>query len=321
MFNELDDDTHRRGRQLERLQHRRRPADAVQVRRQLRRAHARLPVAPLPLHPDHDAEGRRRQPAVRHRRCRPRSSSRPSNIGTAFRFNEETRPIDAYDGDQTTTSGYGMVDIALSARTRLIAGARVERFDQTVNTLRSVRAVRARRSGRRTRTPTSSRRSTSCRRSAPNSNIRLSYSTTVNRPEFRELAEFEFTDVVGNRAVKGNPDLKRALIQNVDGRWEMFTRRPRHPRGERLLQVLRQADRARRHRRRASRSSTFQNADHAQQLRHRAGGRRTSSAEDFFVNANYTFVDSKITLLPEQRTRADVARAAARRASRRTCST
>ena len=26
------------------------------------------------------------------------------------------------------------------------------------------------------------------------SNLRLSYSTTVNRPEFRELAQFEFTD-------------------------------------------------------------------------------------------------------------------------------
>jgi hypothetical protein len=55
-----------------------------------------------------------------------------------------------------------------------------------------------------------------------NSNIRLGYSTTVNRPEFRELAEFEFTDVVGSRAVRGNPNLKRALIQNVDARWETF---------------------------------------------------------------------------------------------------
>ena len=58
----------------------------------------------------------------------------PSNIGTAFRFNEETRPVDAYDGEQTTTSGYGMVDIAMTNRTRLIGGVRVEQFDQTVTT-------------------------------------------------------------------------------------------------------------------------------------------------------------------------------------------
>ena len=44
----------------------------------------------------------------------------------------------------------------------------------------------------------------------------------MNRPEFRELAEFEFTDVIGNRAVKGNRNLTRALVQNADARWEMF---------------------------------------------------------------------------------------------------
>jgi outer membrane receptor protein involved in Fe transport len=44
----------------------------------------------------------------------------------------------------------------------------------------------------------------------------------VNRPEFRELAPFEFTDIVGGRAVVGNPALQRALIQNADLRWEWF---------------------------------------------------------------------------------------------------
>ncbi|MDT9081677.1 hypothetical protein RSW80_26980, partial [Escherichia coli] len=37
----------------------------------------------------------------------------PSNVGVAFRFNEETRPTDAYAGDQSTAAGYGMVDIAM----------------------------------------------------------------------------------------------------------------------------------------------------------------------------------------------------------------
>ena len=96
-----------------------------------------------------------------------------------------------------------------------------------------------------------------------NTNIRLSYSTTVNRPEFRELAEFEFTDVVGNRAVKGNAGSERALIQNVDGRWEMFSGGAQRHGRERLLQVLRQADRARRHRRARNPIATFQNSDHA----------------------------------------------------------
>ncbi len=114
-----------------------------------------------------------------------------------------------------------MVDIALSARTRINGGARVEHVRPDRDHLRSVRPVRADHRGQ----------SQEHRRVpghqpgagvASNQNLRLSYSTTVNRPEFRELAAFEFTDVVGSRATRGNPDLQRALIQNVDARWEMF---------------------------------------------------------------------------------------------------
>ena len=221
----------------------------------------------------------------------------PSNIGTAFRFNEETRPTDAYNGDQTTTAGYGMVDFSISNRSRLIAGGRIERFDQTVTTQDPfglfVREVQA------------SNNNTDffpavnfVQAVTDSSNLRLSYSTTVNRPEFRELAEFEFTDVVGNRAVKGNADLQRALIQNVDGRWERFT----GGRGvvaasvffkyfdkpiERVVIAS------------ANPIATFQNSDHARNfgIELEAGQQLT---ENFFLNANYTFVDSTITLLPEQ---------------------
>jgi hypothetical protein len=220
-----------------------------------------------------------------------------SNIGTAFRLNEETRPTDAYRGDQTTTAGYGMVDISMTARTRLVAGARVERFDQTVTTQDPF--------GLFAREVQASNENTDffpavnlVQSLTSGSNLRLSYSSTVNRPEFRELAEFEFTDVVGNRAVKGNASLKRALIQNVDARWERFS----GGRGivaasvfykyfdkpiERVVIAS------------ANPIATYQNSDHARNfgLELEAGHQVT---EQFFVNANYTFVDSSITLLPEQ---------------------
>jgi hypothetical protein len=221
------------------------------------------------------------------------------NIGTAFRFNEETRPTDAYAGEQTTTAGYGMIDIALSGRRRLVAGARVERFDQTVTTQDPF--------GLFAREVQATNKDTDIfpginfvQGVGPNANVRLSYSTTVNRPEFRELAEFEFTDVIGNRAVKGNANLQRALIQNVDGRWEMFS----GGRGilaasvfykyfdkpiERVVIAA------------ANPIATFQNSDHARNFGlELEAGRQLN--ELFFVTANYTFVDSKITLLPEQRT-------------------
>ncbi len=220
-----------------------------------------------------------------------------SNIGTAFRFNEETRPVDAYDGDQTTTAGYGQVDIALSSATRLVAGARVERFDQVVNTFDPF--------GLFARTVTAENVNTDIfpginlvQSLKPNMNLRFSYSTTVNRPEFRELAEFEFTDVVGSRAIRGNPDLDRALIQNLDARWETFL----GARGimaassfykyfdrpiERVVLAA------------ANPIVTFQNAEKARNfgVELEAGYPVT---DEVFLSANYTFVDSQVTLAPEQ---------------------
>jgi outer membrane receptor protein involved in Fe transport len=221
-----------------------------------------------------------------------------SNIGTAFRFNEETRPVDAYTGEQTTASVYGMVDIAFSSRTRLNGGVRVEKFDQTVTTFDPfglfVRTVEARLENTDVFPAINLVQSF-----AGNQNLRLSYSSTVNRPEFRELAAFEFTDVVGSRATRGNPELRRALIQNVDARWELF------PGGRSILatsmffkyfdQPIERVVIAG-----AQPISTFQNAESARNF-----GVELEAAyelgQGFFVNANYTFVDSKITLAPEQR--------------------
>jgi TonB-dependent receptor len=220
-----------------------------------------------------------------------------SNIGTAFRFNEETRPTDAYAGDQTTTAGYGMVDVAFAARTRLVVGARVENFDQTVTTQDPF--------GLFAREVQASNKNTDVfpavnfvQGVGDNSNVRISYSTTVNRPEFRELAEFEFTDVVGNRAVKGNANLKRALIQNVDGRWEMFSG-GRSVVAASVFYKYFDSPIERVVIASANPIATFQNSDTARNF-----GIELEAGHQFgthvFLNANYTYVDSKITLLPEQ---------------------
>jgi outer membrane receptor protein involved in Fe transport len=222
-----------------------------------------------------------------------------SNIGTAFSFLETTRPVDAYDGEQTTIAGYGMVDVSLGARSRIVAGVRAENFEQVVNTFDPF--------GLFVRTISSEIKNTDVfpavnfvQALTAATNLRLSYSTTVNRPEFRELAPFEFTDVVGNRAVRGNSELDRALIQNVDARWEMF------PGGRNVLaasaffkhfdQPIERVVIAG-----AQPIVTFQNADKARNfgIELEAGQRVT---DNFFFSANYTFVDSKITLRPEQRT-------------------
>ncbi len=53
-------------------------------------------------------------------------------------------------------------------------------------------------------------------------NLRFSASQTLSRPEYRELAPIQYREVLGGDNVMGNPDLKRALIQNVDVRWEYY---------------------------------------------------------------------------------------------------
>ena len=53
-------------------------------------------------------------------------------------------------------------------------------------------------------------------------NLRLSYSKSLNRPEFRELAPFLFFDVNTGFSTEGEPDLKISTINNYDFRYEIF---------------------------------------------------------------------------------------------------
>jgi outer membrane cobalamin receptor len=52
--------------------------------------------------------------------------------------------------------------------------------------------------------------------------VRAAYGETLNRPEFRELAPFQYFDFNYNFLYSGTPTLKTAKIQNVDVRWEYY---------------------------------------------------------------------------------------------------
>jgi len=52
--------------------------------------------------------------------------------------------------------------------------------------------------------------------------LRLAYTSSVNRPEFRELAPFDFFDFTINSNVAGNASLTTATIQNIDLRYEFY---------------------------------------------------------------------------------------------------
>lgn len=53
-------------------------------------------------------------------------------------------------------------------------------------------------------------------------NVRLAYSSTLNRAEFREMAPFTYFDFNLLADIRGNTALKTAKIQNIDAKWEFY---------------------------------------------------------------------------------------------------
>lgn len=146
----------------------------------------------------------------------------PENISReGFQIEEDTRATDNYKAEQVIDSGYAMVDMPIIAKLRLVTGARVEFSDQKVTTYDLFNPADEPIVGQVKTTDIlpSANLTYSLR---DNMNLRLAGSQTVSRPSFRELSKFEFTDISGHATV-GNPNLKRALIQNYDIRWEWYT--------------------------------------------------------------------------------------------------
>jgi outer membrane receptor protein involved in Fe transport len=221
----------------------------------------------------------------------------PANIGPedSFEIREETRPTDTYEANQDTFGGYAMVDLPVSNQLRLVGGVRVERFEQTVDTFdpfslaTELEIVRA-----ELETTDVLPALNLIYALTPSTNFRVSASQTVNRPEFRELAPFEFTDVVGGRAVVGNSELRRALIRNVDVRWEWF------PGAEEVLAAsffLKQFEDPieRIVQPTAQLRTSYTNAESARNFGFELEARK-ALAPWLLAGANYTFVDSEIEL-------------------------
>jgi TonB-dependent receptor len=139
---------------------------------------------------------------------------------TRFEIREETRSTDSYTGNHEILGGYVLADTMLG-RWRVIGGIRVEDSQQEVITFDQFDA---------TAPPIVSANDdvdylpslSVVYGLTGDQNVRFAASQTVNRPEFRELAPFEFTDVVGGYPVVGNPDLQRAVVRSLDARWEWF---------------------------------------------------------------------------------------------------
>jgi TonB-dependent receptor len=138
------------------------------------------------------------------------------NTTNGWIMREGTRTIDSYSADNLLTAGYIYGELPLK-KFDITGGVRVE---HNILSLQSVTDF----GPENIKNPVTS--------ILPSLNIgynisersllRLAYSKTVNRPEFREIAPFLFYDYENEAARVGNSQLKTAKIDNLDLRYEFY---------------------------------------------------------------------------------------------------
>jgi TonB-dependent receptor len=142
-----------------------------------------------------------------------------SNGKGGFKLEEATKVSDSYQAKSILHAGFAMFDTRFLTKFRIVGGVRVESYQQQFNyvefgsnlekqidttvidLLPSVNFIYS---------------------ITDKMNLRASYYRTVSRPEFRELAPFAFYNFQYDNILSGNTNLQRAIIDNMDLRYEIF---------------------------------------------------------------------------------------------------
>jgi outer membrane receptor protein involved in Fe transport len=146
-----------------------------------------------------------------------------------------------YSGEQAIEALYLMADLPLSARLRLIGGARYERTDLSVSPSRpdgQVEIIRFDPDNLQRYIDVVPQEEAKALIEdsdilpsvglvfewTPGMNLRASWSKTIARPTIRELAPVATSEYLDGDEVVGNPDLVLTDVTNYDLRWEWFRR-------------------------------------------------------------------------------------------------
>jgi len=143
------------------------------------------------------------------------------NFGTGtdnkFAFNSIQNRNFRYLANTILNAGYLQFDNKLSDGLRVVWGLRVEDFDQLVG---SVKKWDPRHTYSKVTDYLPGVNATI--KVGEKSNLRITASQTVIRPELRELSALSIYDFELNANVTGNPSLKRTKITNTDLRYELY---------------------------------------------------------------------------------------------------
>ena len=145
------------------------------------------------------------------------------NFGTGYdnklAFNELEGTSYRYIANSILNAGFLQLDNQVSNKIRVVWGVRIENFDQVIGSMKKSdpRHVYSKVTdylpGLNLTYKVNDK-----------TNVRLSASQTVIRPEFRELSTFQFFDFDLGATVAGNTALVRTKISNFDLRYEMYPR-------------------------------------------------------------------------------------------------
>lgn len=144
----------------------------------------------------------------------------PDNISTAgLSMSEGTNADDKYNAQNMLATAFGTANFSLFGKLNTIIGLRGEYNRQQLSSFTRGAATKVSVDNPILRILPSLNMSYNI---SAKQLVRLAYSTTLNRPEFRELAPFSYVDWTNLNSISGNPNLKTASIQNLDLRYELY---------------------------------------------------------------------------------------------------
>lgn len=151
-------------------------------------------------------------------------TSRDNLENNIYTLEELSLKNDSYTADQAVSATYGMVELNVLPRFRLLTGARYEKSTQSVDAT-SPHAPPGNPPVRIERTDYDLLPSANLTWSPTGKmNVRWAYARTVNRPELREISPFFGYDYTTGYAETGDTNLVKAKIDNYDIRWEVYPR-------------------------------------------------------------------------------------------------
>jgi len=227
----------------------------------------------------------------------------PATIGlNGFQIKESTQTTDNYIAMQELEATFVEADIEITPSFRLMAGVRQEESIQEVTTFdlfnptTLVKGDLADDNSYPTATATWILEDLGMQ-------LRLGYSKTTSRPDFRELSTAPFIHPVTGLEIIGNPNLTVAFINNYDARWEWYFSATEsvsvglfYKEFETPIEAIMQPG--------IDNRRTFINAESAELQgieldAYRWLGFINENLESWFTAANVTLIDSEVVIKPE----------------------